>query len=335
MYITPIQTGDILAKTANNIVDQFKQEAEKQQKRAQLTTSYGTIAEQMGFDKNYVKTLSLEQRMGLVEGRKEQAKLQYQQDMAEVQKRRLALEEEQAPLAREQTQNAIELIKQQREQNNYLQSQQRAQQAFYRDLARYAPVGQLERPLTQEQSQYEMAPGQTAPSVMQMLQSAGRSGYNMPPAVLDDMYRALNPAARQTMFGAQDMGRGVAVRDADGNPVPGMALIPTSQGGAQIVNTRGYPQVTFDPGGPPVTDDNQYWFNQRTGEYRPVKTGDPVQDLLGELIARGAGITNATPTRPQRVPQGTNAPAAAPKPYKVYILKDGKLVPKDEQQPTK
>jgi hypothetical protein len=337
MYITPIQTGDILAKTANSIVDQFKQEAEKQQKRAQLTTSYGTIAEQMGFDKNLIKTLSLEQRMGLVEGRKEQAALEQQQHTRAIQDRQMAVQERNAALNEQTTQNTIETMRQQREQMAYLQSQQRAQQAFYRDLARYAPVGQLERPLTQEQSQYEMAPGQTAPSIMQMLQSAGRTGYNIPPAVLDDMYRALNPAAgRSTLFGPSDMFKMRNVLDEDGNVVPNIGVLPTGPNSSQVLDSQGKPtqvDLTFDPNGPPTTRNGKFWFQPKTGEYRAVNEGNPWMEAFTQALLRGAGVTNGLQPglQVQNVPAVTNA---APVQKVVKDAKTGKWVVIEDQVST-
>lgn len=331
MDIYPLQSGQIAAQSLNNIGNIFLEMKERHKKDAQLKDSYSTIAEQLGFDKNYVKTLSLGETMGLVEGKKaqmqqRQVQLQEQQFMAAEEARTFSenMREREQATREQQQQSALEMLEMQRREAAYKAQQQQAQALFYKDLARYAPAGQLSAPLSPD---YELQAGQQTPGVMQMLQSASRSGYNVPPNVLDDMYRAMGNA-KPTMFGAQDMGRAYPLIGPNGEPVPGRYVYPTSPNSAGYFEDKSVtnPPVAQPPAPNPIySQDNLFYWDPKKGTWRPRSEGNPMVSYFKDLI-------NPTNGQPSLVVPGTPTPQPAPaKPYAVYKRgPDGKMVKVEE-----
>ena len=271
--IYPNQTGQIFAQSTSTIMDRFEKQQKEHQDRARLDAAYSTIAEQLGFDKNYIKTTSLEQKQGLVQGKQMAATLEHLKNQAA--ESRMRQQEAPGIMERLQLQNAQ--LRNADAEAQYQRQQHTAQAAWQQEA-----FG----------GDYNGAVGgeQPPPSMMGMIQAGGRTGYNVP---VDDMMRALRTGQGGGAFDPTLTTRKVTMGDGSVIEVP---VGQTSATGAHFM-----PQLvpknaaTRDSGeGPKLSKDGKFFWSAAAQEWKPMHATTDIQDALDKILHPDKAEPNAT-----------------------------------------
>lgn len=286
--IYPNQTGQIFAQNLGSIVDKFEAQQKEHQARARLDAAYGTIAEQLGFDKNYIKTTSLEQKQGLVQGKQMSATLEHLKNQALESKMR----QDQAPAMMEHLQLQNAQLMNADAAAQYQRQQEFARGEWYQQLGDMAPSEQLPAPLSNDAYDARALPaGQQTPGIMQMLQAGGRTRYYPNASELHYLGAAMQPSG--TQFDPTLTTRKVTMGDGSVIEVP---VGQTSATGAHFMPQL-VPKNTAirDAGeGPKLSKDGKFFWSEAAQEWKPMHAANSLEDALGKIMGSDTAKPNTT-----------------------------------------